>query len=83
MKKFLFILVFISGCALSYKINRHYSQGEQVLIQKHDSCGRPEIWGEVEYQPSERNRDGVIVYKVKLRNGWIMTYPETFLDSLN
>lgn len=84
MSKYLFILfIFLSSCALTYKINRHFNQGEQVYIQRHDACGRPDKWGEIAEQPNSKDSTGSIMYRVRLENGWTMPYSEKFLDSLN
>lgn len=79
------VLVFalITGCALTFKIQRHYSQGEQVYIQKKDKCGRPDKWGEIAEQPDTRDSTGSIIYRVRGGDGWVMPYTEDFLDSLN
>jgi len=73
----------ISGCAFYYKINRHFSQGEQVYIQRRDDCGRPDKFGEVTEQPNSKDSSGRIIYRVRDRDGWVMPYSEKFLDSLN
>ena len=84
MKNYLLILfLLLSGCALTYKIQRHFSQGDQVYIQKHDECGRPDRFGEVDEQPFARDSEGIIIYRVRNREGWVMPYSEKFLDSLN
>lgn len=80
---FITALIFLSGCALSYKIQRHFNQGEQVYIQKKDACGRPDKWGEVTEQPNSRDSTGSIIYRVRGTDGWVMPYTEAFLDSLN
>lgn len=77
------LFIFLSGCALTYKINRHFSQGEQVYIQRHDGCCNKDIFGEIAYQPNEKDSAGHIIYRVRLSNGWVMPYSEKFLDSLN
>lgn len=84
MKKLLFIsFIFLSGCALTYKIQRHYSQGNQVLVQKYDGCCSKDVWGEVAEQPNKRDSLGKIIYRVKLPSGWTMPFSEDVLDSLN
>lgn len=75
--------VLLASCAISYKINRHFSQGEQVYVQKHDGCCNIDVWGEIMEQPHEKDSSGVIIYRVKLPTGWIMPFKETVLDSLN
>ena len=77
------IVLILTGCAISYTINRHYSQGEQVYIQRRDNCGRPDKWGEVAEQPNSKDSTGSIIYRVRGTDGWIMPYTEDFLDSLN
>ena len=76
-------LLLLNGCAISYKINRHFSQGEQVYVQRHDACGRPDKFGEIAEQPHQRDSSNIIIYRVRLDNGWIMPFSEKTLDSLN
>ena len=77
------LFIFLSGCALTYKINRHFSQGEQVYIQRKNECCQVDRFGEILEQPHQRDSTGHILYRVQLPNGWIMPYSEKTLDSLN
>jgi len=90
MKKLIAIITLLimywlfQGCNLTLKINKHYSFGEQVFVQKHDKCGRPDRFGEV-VEVYRNKQTKKIEYKVKQEWGqeWKMTYSQEFLDSLN
>ena len=77
------LFIFLSGCALTYKIQRHFDQGEQVFIQRRDTYGRSDKFGEITEQPHSKDSTGRIIYRVKDDQGWVMPYSEKFLDSLN
>ena len=84
MKNYLlFLILFLGGCALTFKIQRHFSQGDQVFIQREDGCCNHDRFGEITEQPSTRDTLGHMIYHVRDRNGWVMPYSEYVLDSLN
>ena len=76
-------IIFISGCALTYKFGSHYTQGEQVYVQHVDGCCNYDKFGEIAYPPSSKDSLGHILYYVRLRNHFVMQFPENVLDSLN